>query len=152
MTLVSGRQVGTTMRRMVALAIGALMLAACSDARAPADADADLRSEPPPLTLYVSNQSFAEPEVGITVTIDGEVVVDDRFPVRDQHHVVPFAVDIGPGDHTLTATSDAGVEHTVTLTIPERAPRWVALLYWWSPEDGPPTFTVDISDEPISFG
>jgi hypothetical protein len=38
--------------------------------------------------------------------------------LRDQHHVVAFAVDVRPGDHTLTATSDSGTEHTVELTTP----------------------------------
>jgi hypothetical protein len=141
------------MRRMMALAIGAVVLAACSDSgSAPTGTGIDLRSDPPRLTLYISNQSYADPDVGITVSIDGEVVVSDRFPVRDQHHVAPFAVGIPPGDHTLTARSDGGTEHTVELTIPDGAPRWAAVLYWSYPEDDPPSFTVDISDEPISFG
>lgn len=141
------------MRRMAALTIVAVMVVACSDSgAAPVETPVGRRSDPPPLTLYVSNQSYAEPEVGVTVTVDGEVVVDERFPVRDQHHVVPFTVYIDPGDHTLTATSDSGTEHTVEFTVPDDAPWWAAVLYWWYPEDGPPEFTVDISDEPISFG
>jgi hypothetical protein len=109
--------------------------------------------EPPPLTLHVSNQSFEDSSVHITVTLDGETVVDDSFDVRDQHHVVTFELDIGPGEHELVATSNTGVEHEAAFTTADGEPVWLALLYWYYPDDDthPRQFTFGVSDEPIEF-
>lgn len=108
-------------------------------------------ASPPPLTLYVSNQSFDDPHVGITIAIDGVVVVDRRFAVDNQHNWIAFEPAVGPGDHVLTASSDTGAELRVEFTIEAGEPRWAVVNYWWYPGDGPRHFTFDISDEPIGF-
>ena len=105
----------------------------------------------PPLTLYVSNQSFEDPNVRISIAIDGVVVADQRFAVEGQHNWVEFEPDVPPGDHTLTATSNTGAELTVEFTTTAGQPRWVAVAYWWYPQDGPRRFTFEIHDEPIGF-
>ena len=107
---------------------------------------------PPPLTLYVSNQSFEDATVGITITIDGQVVVDQDFDVEDQHNVFTFTPDIGPGDHTLIAVSNTGVELTVDFNIPEEEPRWAVVGYWWYPDEGPRKITFNIHDQQVFFG
>jgi hypothetical protein len=111
------------------------------------------RPEPPPapFTLYVSNQSFDDDPVRITISIGGEVVVDDEFAVEGQHNWVEFTPDIEPGHHTLIATSDTGAEFTVDLELPEGEPRWAVVDYWFYPDQEPRRFTFDISDEPIGF-
>lgn len=106
---------------------------------------------PPPFTLYVSNQSFEEPTVRITIQIDDQVVVDEGFDVEGQHNWITFTPDVTPGDHTLQAVSDTGAEFSVDFTIPENEPRWAVVDYWYYPEEGPRSFTFDISDQPIGF-
>ena len=106
---------------------------------------------PPPFTLYVSNQSFEHATVGVTITIDGQVVVDQDFDVEGQHNWFTFTPDVGPGDHTLIAVSDTGAELTVEFNLPDDEPRWAVVDYWWYPEEGPRRFTFNISDEPIYF-
>ena len=106
---------------------------------------------PPPFTLYVSNQSSEDPTVGITIKIDGEVVVDDDFDVEGGHNWISFTPDVAPGDHTLHAVSSTGAEFTTEFTIPEREPRWAVVDYWFYPDQGPRKFTFHISDEPIAF-
>jgi hypothetical protein len=103
------------------------------------------------LTLYVSNQSFEDPEVRITVAIDDEVVVDQRFAVEGQHNWIRFDLDVPPGDHTLHATSDTDAELTADFTTTAGQPRWAVVDYWWYPGEGPREFTSTISDEPIGF-
>jgi hypothetical protein len=114
--------------------------------------DARPTPPPPPLTLYVSNQSFDDPNVQIAVSIDGVVVVDQSFAVEGQHNWITFEPDVPPGDHTLTATSNTGAELTVEFATKAGQPRWAVVNYWWYPGDGPREFTFDISDEPIGFG
>lgn len=107
---------------------------------------------PPPFTLYVSNQSFEDPTVAITISIDDVVVVDENFDVEGQHNWISFEPDIPPGEHVLHAVSDTGAEFTSDFTIPEGEPRWAVIDYWFYPDEGPRNFTFSISDEPIAFG
>lgn len=109
------------------------------------------RPPDPPFTLYVSNQSFDDPTVGIRITIDGQVAVADSFAVEGQHNWISFTPDVEPGVHTLTATSDTGVVLTVEFEIPHGESRWAVVDYWWYPQEGPAHFTFDISDEPLAF-
>lgn len=108
--------------------------------------------EPPSFTLYVSNQSFEDPTVEITVTIDGSVMVDRDFAVEGQHNWITFEPDVGPGVHTFHAISSTGAEFTTEFTLPADEARWAVLDYWFYPEEEPRRFTFDISDEPIGFG
>lgn len=107
---------------------------------------------PPPLTLYVSNQSFEDPTVGITITIDGDVVVDEDFDVEGQHNWIRFEPDVAPGRHTVHAVSTTGAELTTEFTLPAGEPRWAVIDYWFYPDEDPREFTFQIHDEPIAFG
>ncbi|MGH8911562.1 MAG: hypothetical protein ACRDVD_03545 [Acidimicrobiia bacterium] len=106
---------------------------------------------PPPFTLYISNQSFVDPTVTITITIDGERVIDQDFDVEGQHNWIEFIPDAEPGDHILTATSNTGAELTIEFNLPDDEPRWAVIDYWYYPDEGPRKFTFDISDEPLAF-
>lgn len=105
----------------------------------------------PPFTLYVSNQSFEDPAVGITITIDDEIVVDQDFDVDGQHNWITLEPDVAPGEHTLHAASSTGAEFTTDFTIPEGESRWAVLDYWFDPDEDPRNFTFHISDKPIGF-
>lgn len=107
---------------------------------------------PPPFTLHVSNQSFEDSIVGIVVTIDDTIIIDQEFDVEGQHNWISFEPDVGPGQHTLTAVSSTGAEFATEFTLPESGSRFAVLDYWFYPGEGPRSFTFTISDEPIGFG
>jgi hypothetical protein len=109
------------------------------------------------LTLLVSNQSFADDPVRITVRIDGVLVVDDDFFVGSQHNWRTFDLAVTPGDHLVSLTSDTNVESETTLAIPSDGHRWAAAAYWYQPsaptDTGAPVtgeFSFVVDDEPIA--
>lgn len=111
--------------------------------------------EPVPgqVKLWVSNQSFEDDPVAVTVEIDGVTVVDDSFEVGSQHNWFSFMIDgLESGEHTVTATSDTGVVFEGTFTLPPDEPRWMVVDYWYYPDDAEGRhFTLSESDEPIYF-
>lgn len=128
-----------------------LGLTACGGTRA--GTVGDLPSDtPPPLTLYVSNQSFDDPVVGIIVTIDGSQVVDHSFEVEDQHNFVRFEQQgLTSGTHTIEATASTGPSFTTEVTIRDGEPRWAVLGYEFDPDEGQHVFSFYVSDQPIHF-
>ncbi len=103
------------------------------------------------LHLWVSNQSFDDAQVQITVSVDGVEVVDAPFEVADQHNWQLFPVRLDPGQHVLRAVSDSGAEVERSIVIPRGAQRYVVVNYWSQSDELPGRFTVDISDEPVAF-
>ena len=86
--------------------------------------------------LMVSNQSFEDDPVGLQISIDGQVVADDRYDVGSQHTVTTYVVrGLAPGSHELSVTSDTGVSFVSTVTAAEGRPRWTYLTYWYYPDD-----------------
>jgi hypothetical protein len=110
------------------------------------------------LTLLVSNQSFADDPVRITVRVDGAVVVDDDFFVGSQHNWRTFDLAVTPGDHLVSLTSDTDVEWETTLAVPGDGHRWAAAAYWYQPAAPADTraasatgeFSFVVDDEPIA--
>ena len=119
-----------------------------TDPSAPAAAASAAPDEEATLTLQVSNQSFDDDPVGITVDLDGDVVVDDEFSVGAQHNWVTFELPVAPGDHQLTMKSSTGAEAREALSIPERGHLWAVVGYWYSPQT-PRSFSIMVDDEPI---
>lgn len=110
---------------------------------------ASLELPPPGLVLVISNQSFADPEVELTVTVDGQVVVDRTFSVDNQHTFVAYRVPLEPGDHTLTVAADTGATHERIVTLgPDR--RYLFVGYWGGA--APEPFSLTESDQPLGFG
>ena len=115
--------------------------------------------QPRTLTLYVSNQSFADDPVGITISIDGETVVDNDFYVEGQHSWITFELAVSPGDHELVMASSTGVTQAASLVIPAEGHRWAVVNYWFYPADldhpgggqTPRSFTFTVDDVPVSF-
>ncbi len=102
--------------------------------------------------LWVSNQSFEDDPVTMTISIDGVQVVADSFDVGSQHNWFSFMIDgLEPGEHELTATSGAGATFEATFTLPDE-PLWMVVDYWYYPDDAEGRhFTFSESDEPIYF-
>jgi hypothetical protein len=80
--------------------------------------------------LTVSNQSFQEPSVVLTVTIDGKSVIDRAFEVKGQHNFVGFPFELRPGKHTLLATAPSGTRRQASFEIPAAGKRYGVLFYW----------------------
>ncbi len=140
---------------LVGLAVLPVVLAiACS---ADPDGDPDLFREPAPriganeVLLYVSNQSYEDPDIQIIITIDGEVVVDDRFPVGNQHNWVPHLLYLSPGEHRLRAESSTGATFDGTFDTVRGQPRWAVLNYWNESGEEGKRFVLTSYDEPVAF-
>jgi hypothetical protein len=100
------------------------------------------------LFLYVSNQSFAVPEVHISVLIDGKQALSEAFEVRDQHHHVLFPISVAKGAHTLTARAEGhNLEADFEFSL-EDPPRWGVLNFWF---EGRPSFNFHDSEYRAGF-
>ena len=140
---------------LVVLAVLLVTLAiACSS---DPEGDTDLLRDPAPeigadeVLLYVSNQSYEDPDIHVIVTIDGEVVVDDQFSVGNQHYWVPHLFDLSPGEHRLRAESSTGATFDGTFETLPGQPRWAVLNYWNESGEEGRRFVLTSYDEPVRF-
>lgn len=176
-TLTTGR------RRGLPAAAALLLLAACDSGATAPGPDASVRTSPDPssltvrevppgeswdgavqpLVVRVSNQSFDDPEVRLTATLDGAPLFDRSFAVEDQHTVTLFGVELAPGAYTLRVVSDSGAEVRQAVELPARGQRWVVVDYWyldpdlegtsWGGEETPgPSFHVTVAEGPVYIG
>ncbi len=115
----------------------------------------ELQTDPGPaeVKLWVSNQSFADDPIHLTVSIGDLTVVDERFEVLGQHNWIAFDIrGLQPGVHAITAQSDTGAKLTAEFTVLADEPRWLLIDYWYYPEDLEARhFTFAEFDEPIGF-
>jgi hypothetical protein len=101
------------------------------------------------LMLFVSNQSFDEEQVRLTVAVDGIPVVDGDFHVEGQHNWVGFPLSLSPGVHQITAESDTGATLSESFRVPGSKPRY-AVIDHWGDEDSA-ELSWSIQREPIGF-
>jgi len=104
--------------------------------------------------LWVSNQSFAEPNVTLDIRVDNQTVVDEQFAVENQHNTIGYILaNVEPAtEHTITATADSGAEASAVFTVDTDQPLWISLAYWGGGEDSEePDFTLEVADEPFYF-
>jgi hypothetical protein len=114
------------------------------------DADVELVDEQDAdLVLYVSNQSFDDEEVRLTVEVDGVVVVDGDFHVEDQHNWIRFDLGMAAGEHEVTASSDSGTTLTETFRVPGDKPRYAVIDHWG--EDSSAELTWSFHRRPVAF-
>jgi hypothetical protein len=90
------------------------------------------------LILIVSNQSFDDEEVRLSVMVDGVTVVDGDFHVEDQHNWISFPLGLPPGGHEVTADSDSGATLRESFEVPRSKPRY-AVIDYWTEDDSPDT-------------
>jgi hypothetical protein len=119
----------------------------------PAPADVKVvDEEEADLHLWISNQSFADDPVEITVQVDGVEVVDEPFDVESQHNWVLFPLELSPGRHVVTATSDTGAEFRQEFRTPKNHDDRYAVLDYWNYEDKEGRhFTWMVQREPVAF-
>jgi hypothetical protein len=138
------------MRRLVLLVIALLSLASCRSERDGPSAATTVAPGQATFTLFVSNQSFRNPQVSISVAIDGRRVISQDFEVGDQHNFIEFPLDITPGQRELTASADDGTALKAPFAVPENARRWAILVYGPGPETSA-GFSFNVLDEPPRF-
>ena len=101
--------------------------------------------------LFVSNQSFDDDPVGLTISIDDAQVIVGDFHVEGQHTWIGFLLTgLEPGPHVLHAVSDTGVEEGFEFEVVADAPRHLVLNYWFYPDDEADRhFEFSASDQPF---
>jgi hypothetical protein len=100
--------------------------------------------------LTISNQSFKESSVAISVVVDGARVVDQRFEVGNQHNFPSFSLDLDQGRHTLLALKSSGTKRQASFEIPANGKRYGVLFYW--NDDQNPYFSWQFQATPPAFG
>ncbi|MBM7490455.1 hypothetical protein JOD64_001677 [Micromonospora luteifusca] len=103
------------------------------------------------LHLWVSNQSFRDDPVVLTISIDGIAIVDQRFTVEGQHTFVLFPVRVPPGGHVVRVVSATGVDFQERFTMPERGRRYAAVGYVNAVDDSGRAIDWLIRSTPIAF-
>jgi len=104
------------------------------------------------LHLFVSNQSFDDASVELTVSIDGTELVSGPFDVEGQHNWCQFPAKISPGRHVVTVVSDTGAELRERFALPETGRRYAVIDYWYGAAKDRPHFTWQFLSEPPMFG
>ena len=146
--------------RILTLVLAPLVLAGCGDTQAAGPAphaevrapDADVRlveEGPADLVLHVSNQSFDDKTVRLSVAVDGVTVVDGDFHVEGQHNWVTFELSMPAGVHEITAETDSGASLTESFRVPGDAARYAVVDHWG--EGGSAELTWLFQPEPIAF-
>lgn len=116
------------------------------------------RSDAPRLTgkananlhLWISNQSFRDDPVAVTVSVDGVLLVDQSFDVESQHNWILFPVRLPAGAHQAEAVSETGEVMKVRFRVPEDAIRYAVINYWHSPGEAR-HFDWRIQPNPVFF-
>jgi hypothetical protein len=159
------RPIVVTIRRAPALAGLSWVLAGCgaialgeaqgvdptphAEVTAPDSAVRLVAGDQADLVLYVSNQSFDDAEVRLSITVDDVTVVEGDFHVEGQHNWIRFPLALSPGQHHLTAASDSGATLRESFRVPRGATRYAVIDHWV--EDGAPDLTWRFSREPVAF-
>jgi hypothetical protein len=106
---------------------------------------------PANVVLWVSNQSFVDESVRITVLIDDRTVVDQVFAVKGQHNWIKFPFHVVPGTRTLTISSDTGARKAGQVQVRQRGTRFAVIDYWCDSGAQDRRFTLQTSDQPFVF-
>lgn len=105
-------------------------------------------TEPVPVHLWVSNQSFDVDPVDIQIYVDEQQVVCDSFRVESQHTWILFELELDEGEHSLKAVGlDGQVALAETFTVSNE--HWGLVEFWTEEERN--FFTFHVQDEPIYF-
>lgn len=113
------------------------------------------QSTPAPgeVKLWVSNQSFEDDPVHLSVSIGDTLIIEDDFKVEGQHNWIAFDIrGLEPGVHPIRAESDTGAHYAGEFTVLDHEPRWLVLDYWHYPEEPSGRhFSFNESDHAVAF-
>jgi len=104
--------------------------------------------------LYVSNQSFADPSVNLTVTIDGVEKFSKQCWVDDQHNWSHIEFELSKGKHTIEVNeNDHNIINERKFSVHDDL--WIVVDYWYYPESHynptPRHISIDFHDEQVFF-
>jgi hypothetical protein len=92
--------------------------------------------------VIVSNQSYEDPTVNLTVCIDGTELLSQPFEVENQHMWWNFPTRVPLGRHVVRVMADTNAEPLrKQLTLPEKGRRYALVEYWEGGKKERPYFT-----------
>ena len=102
--------------------------------------------------LYVSNQSFDKSKIDISVTVDGNMIVNDKFRVKNQHYWKIYSIRLSQGVHTLIAAADKG-KYKIEKQFEITKTHWAVLDFWYKDDTDSQksNLTFQIYDQQIKF-
>ncbi|MEH1167483.1 hypothetical protein V6V47_19070 [Micromonospora sp. CPCC 205539] len=103
------------------------------------------------LHLWVSNQSFDDDPIVLTVSIDGTEVIAQPFEVRGQHNWILFPLQVPSGRHVVHVRSGTGAEKQETFSMPGTGRQYAVIDYWNEPGQGGRHLSWRIQSTPIGF-
>jgi hypothetical protein len=103
------------------------------------------------LYLWVSNQSFKDDPVVLKVSIDGTEVIAQPFDVEGQHNWILFPLQVLPGRHMLSVTSEPGVSMRKHFTLPQGGLRYAVVDYWNYSDAAGRHITWHIQSDPMGL-
>ncbi len=102
--------------------------------------------------FFVSNQSFDDPDVELTVSIDGTELVSGLFDVKGQHNWCKFSAKVSPGHHVFTVVSDTGAGLRERFSLPEAGRRYAVIHHWNVGKNDRPFLEWQFSPNEPAFG
>lgn len=91
--------------------------------------------------VILSNQSFENTKVNLTVFIDGNKLISQDCKTENQHTGYYYYYNL-VGTHIVKVMSDDGQEVQKTITFDENIPLWVMMSYWGDGESAKIDFNI----------
>lgn len=88
---------------------------------------------PRPMVLYISNQSFAEPYINVTIEVDGSKIYSEMLFVGDQHNWQKISIIVWGAIHYIEAfNNDNKISNSAIVFTPFQG--YIVIDYWYYPE------------------
>lgn len=100
------------------------------------------------LILMISNQSFYNDEVNLSIYIDEKLLVNETYFVGDQHSYSYYYISLEEGEHEISVEYNDEIIGEESVGISDEKPIWGALTYW-EEKDTNANIGFHISDEQI---
>jgi hypothetical protein len=103
------------------------------------------------LALVLTNQSYDDPTVSLTVKVDGTTLISEQFDVENQHNFVGCYIAAPPGRHVISVASDSGAELEKPFMLPAVQQRYGLIQYWNNSKKGPGRLDWTFSSKRFAF-
>lgn len=87
------------------------------------------------LHLWISNQSFLDDPVVLTVEVDGVELTSRPLVMRNQHRLL-LPLQVPSGSHSISVVSDTGAQLRQEFTLSWWRGRRFAVIDYWNSADG----------------
>jgi hypothetical protein len=102
-----------------------------------------------PVTVHLSNQSYREPFVRLSLELDGQELARPLLFVGFQHTRRDAVLELPEGSYRI-AVSRPGEKLRTEAVLEVRGPRWASAAYW-NQQGQEPSITLEVSEVPIGF-